>query len=785
MAQSGNRDLLVGVFAIQLGFIDATGFVDAARTWIQERDKPLVDVLVQKGWITGEDRNLINRLVDRHIEQTGSVEQSLDEMTKHLPPSSFVSEISFDELKKVLPESWLETVQRLETPPMDVPQPGPSDPTAERYRIVRDLARGGLGKVSVAHDNELDREVALKEIQRRHAGRRESRLRFLTEARITGSLEHPGVVPIYSMGNFSDGRPYYAMRLIKGKTLAARIKEERIVQLKGRAYEHAIRPLVNHLIDVCNTIAYAHSRAVLHRDIKPTNIMLGKYGETLVVDWGLAKANESAGSDPMQSETPLAELMESGSQPTEFGSVIGTPSYMSPEQANGWVDQIDTRSDIFSLGATLYHVLTGSAPYEGFSRDDIVDHARKWEFQALRELQPAVPRELNAICLKAMAKNRDDRYASAKDLAEDLEGWLAGEPVAASPEGPIRSTLRWTRRNQPALLSGLAMSLLGLVGMTLLYGKAERARLDEEKATRAQYASREVASKVIELFINQLADDALAQNAAMDSKRTEMLRTAHAALGQLVHGNPNDLFLNFEKANLAMRLGNILRNRAETEGSPALLREAQDILGSFEKVRENVERRLPTATRKEVIDWHALQIGCDYYAVLLELAIQNDKLGANAKIAAADQQRISNLCNRHRELTYRYLEELNQAAAGRIAYARSLNLEARWQSRLSNDASAQKWLQQSIETLNTLWNDEWQKQQPQWRDVLLIRIEAEIQLAECLLRESKPKEARAQYERCREFVAELAKISTAVRDADRFNEKIEEGIAATTDGETR
>ncbi|MFN7734090.1 MAG: serine/threonine-protein kinase [Pirellula sp.] len=776
MAQTGNRDLLVGIFAIQLGFIDATGFVAAARAWIHERGKPLVDVLVEKGWITEDDRNLLDRLVDRHIEQFGSVDQSLDEMTKHHPPSSFLTEISLEELKHVLPESWLDTIHRLETPPMDVPQPEPLDPTTERYRIVRDLARGGLGKVSVAHDDELDREVALKEIQRRHSGRRESQLRFLTEARITGSLEHPGVVPIYSLGNFSDGRPYYTMRLIKGKTLAARIKEERIAQLKGRAYEHAIRPLVNHLIDVCNTIAYAHSRAVLHRDIKPTNIMLGKYGETLVVDWGLAKANESAGSDPMQSETPLAELMESGSQATEFGSVIGTPSYMSPEQANGWVDQIDTRSDIFSLGATLYHILTGSAPYEGFSRDDIVDRARKWELQPLRSLQPAVPRELNAICLKAMAKNRDDRYASAKDLAEDLERWSAGEPVAALPEGPIRSTLRWTRRHQPALLSGLAMSLLGLVGMTFLYGKAERARLDEEKATQARYASREVASRVIELFINQLADDALAQDVAMDSKRTEMLRTAHAALGQLVHGNPDDLFLNFEKANLAMRLGNILRNRAASSGNPQLLHEAKDILDTFKQVQRNIDPLLLTAKPEEIREWHALQIGGDYYSALVEIEVLEDRLGPDAKIPDAAMESIAKITVHHRELCRRYLVETAEAFSGKIAYARSLNLEAKWQARLGNLASAQMWLQQSIETLESLWKDEWLQQQAEWRDVLLIRIEAEMLLAECLQKASKPKEALAQYKRCRAFVAELTKIPTAVRDASEFDKRISDGI---------
>src|SRR5205807_8575768 len=202
------------------------------------------------------------------------------------------------------------------------------------FRVLRPHAEGGLGRVSVALDEELPREVALKEIKERHADDVGSRARFLLEAQLTGALEHPCIVPVYGLGSYADGRPYYAMRLIKGDSLQQAIDRYHRAGGPGRGERLlALRELLGRFIDVCNAIEYAHSRAVLHRDLKPGNVMLGKYGETLVVDWGLAKALGRSAAPEQEGEAAFKPSSGSGSAPTQMGKAIGTPQFMSPEQA--------------------------------------------------------------------------------------------------------------------------------------------------------------------------------------------------------------------------------------------------------------------------------------------------------------------------------------------------------------------------------------------------------------------------------------------------------------------
>jgi serine/threonine protein kinase len=240
----------------------------------------------------------------------------------------------------------------------------PSSPGV-RFRILRPHAKGGLGQVYLAHDEELRREVALKEIQSQHADNKDSRSRFLLEAEITGGLEHPGIVPVYGLGQYADGRPYYAMRFIRGDSLQSAIKEFHKADSAGRDPGERtleLRKLLGRFVDVCQAMQYAHDRGVLHRDLKPGNIMLGKYGETLVVDWGLTKAvGKNDGSD----EPTLQPAAAGDSYETRPGSAIGTPAYMSPEQAAGKADILGPATDIYSLGATLYSLLTGKTAVEG------------------------------------------------------------------------------------------------------------------------------------------------------------------------------------------------------------------------------------------------------------------------------------------------------------------------------------------------------------------------------------------------------------------------------------
>ncbi len=397
--------------------------------------------------------------------------------------------------------------------------------TATRFRIVRAHAKGGLGEVFIARDQELQREVALKEIQDRHADNVESRARFVLEAEVTGGLEHPGVVPVYALGQYADGRPFYAMRFIRGESLKEAIERFHLadMQLRRDPGERALelRTLLSRFNVVCEAIAYAHVRGVIHRDLKPANVMLGKYGEVFVVDWGLAKPlgkiHEASvrtsvlGPVPVSGEETLADAptVPSGSPPrdpweeplmpssvlqagseTLAGSAMGTPQFMSPEQAEGRLDEIGPASDIYSLGATLYTLLTGKPAIQDRDVRLILMKVRKGDFPPPRKVNPLVPRPLEAICLKAMALNPNDRYRSAKALAEDIEHWMADEPVSAYSEGWSQRLARWARRHRTWVQAGVAallvVAVVSTVATVIVQGarRAERIARDREDAQR-------------------------------------------------------------------------------------------------------------------------------------------------------------------------------------------------------------------------------------------------------------------------------------------------------------
>jgi serine/threonine-protein kinase len=363
-----------------------------------------------------------------------------------------------------------------------------------RYRPLRFHAKGGLGEVFVAEDTELRREVALKRIREDKTGEAASCRRFLLEAEITGKLEHPGIVPVYGSGQDTTGQPCYAMRMIQGETLQDAIQHFHKADTKpGRlSGERSLefRGLLNRFVAVCNTIAYAHSRGVLHRDLKPANIMLGNYGETLVLDWGLARVFDRGAQDRAIDEEKLLPGPDTANgSGTETGLAMGTPAYMSPEQAAGRWQEVGPASDVYSLGATLYPLLTGKPAFA--DTVNVLARVQRGDFAAPRQLNPQVPAPLDAACRKAMSHAPADRYTSPRDLADDIEHWLADEPVTAYREGiPIRLG-RWARRHR-ALLSGVAALLVtavaalavGLVVVNQEKDRAETALVREGKAKR-------------------------------------------------------------------------------------------------------------------------------------------------------------------------------------------------------------------------------------------------------------------------------------------------------------
>ena len=375
---------------------------------------------------------------------------------------------------------------------------GTATSDGQRFRVLRPHARGGLGAVFVALDGELNREVALKQILDHHADDPTSRQRFLIEAEVTGRLEHPGIVPVYGLGTYADGRPYYAMRFIRGDSLTEAVgrfhADDSLNEQPGRRCLE-LRKLLRRFMDVCNAIDYAHSRGVLHRDIKPGNIIVGEHGETLVVDWGLAKTTGK--SEPDAVERTLVPSSASGSAETLPGSALGTPAYMSPEQARGDLEQLGPCSDVYSLGATLYCLLTGKPPQVGNDISEVLRKAQRAEFTPPRQIDPAIDKALEAVCLKAMALKPEDRYASSRALAEDVERWMADEPVSAWAEPWMQKLLRWLNRHRTGVTGPAAAVLAGLVGLSAVLAVQTRANAQlSELATSAwAYCYRRRASR--------------------------------------------------------------------------------------------------------------------------------------------------------------------------------------------------------------------------------------------------------------------------------------------------
>jgi WD40 repeat protein/serine/threonine protein kinase len=448
-------------------------------------DKPLGQILLEQRALAPKRLALLESLVEEHLDEHGrDPEKSLAAVGAAGMARARLDQIADPDVQSSLARVLGESPSSGDTAPEGTVVYQPAKPSGTRFVILRPHAKGGLGEVFVALDEELNREVALKAIQERNASDAVSRARFVQEAEVTGRLEHPGIVPVYGYGEYPGGRPYYAMRFIKGDSFKQAIQRFHDTQRAAdgpRAL--ALRKLLGAFLAVCQAIHYAHSRGILHRDLKPDNIMLGKFGETLVVDWGLAKpldqpASAADATERSLGEGPLRPSSGSGSVETQAGVAVGTPGYMSPEQVTGRHDLMGPASDVYGLGATLYCLLTGQAPFAGGEVAEVLQRVQRGEFPPPRAVDATIAAPLEAICLKAMALAPQARYASAQDLAEDLEHWLADEPVQAYPE-PRRARLaRWGRRHKPLVAGAAALLLTAVVALSLglvLLGRANTA----------------------------------------------------------------------------------------------------------------------------------------------------------------------------------------------------------------------------------------------------------------------------------------------------------------------
>ena len=434
-----NSDLLFGVLAVQLGFASPQQVMACAAAWSTDRRRTLPERLEDEGTISTEKRCLIEKVVAESITaHEGDARKTLanlgGEQAVYRSFGGSIQELVIAD-RELLPEEGRSNRFEGDTN-VTFKHPGRytfrnvQDIEIEKGTDSSEISRGAFGKILIAMDKHLGREVALKELLPEHAsgsspssptGRSSSHLaRFLREARVTAQLEHPNIVPIYELGRRADGTLYYSMKYIRGKTTLAKALGE-CETLQDRL------KLLNHFIDICQAIGYAHSRGVIHRDIKPENVMVGEFGETLVIDWGLAKVKDQEDIRNRDIEKGMKLIKDAAAGKTVDGQAIGTAFYMSPEQAEGKIDQIDEQSDIWGLGAVLFEILTGRTPFTGVNIFEVIGKVMRDEVQPPISIDRNIPIDLSLVCQKCLAREKEERYRSTQEIIEALDVFRQSE----------------------------------------------------------------------------------------------------------------------------------------------------------------------------------------------------------------------------------------------------------------------------------------------------------------------------------------------------------------------
>jgi eukaryotic-like serine/threonine-protein kinase len=502
-----DRQLLFGVLALQADLLSMAQFAEACSAWAANKESTLSSILVTRGWMTTEDVKLVERLLEKKLaKHAGNIQAT---MALEVPSAVRQEVVNILDADVAATLNWQEKQHERGVLLSTSGVPGSRD----RYSTTRLHASGGLGRVWLARDTGMDRDVALKELLPERTGLNQAMDRFLREARITGQLEHPGIVPVYEL--VSDGTsPFYTMRFIRGRTLGEAIADYHRRKQAGSAGVIELRELLQAFVLLCQAVAYAHSRRVIHRDLKPANIVLGDFGEVILLDWGIAKVigePEIEDTDTTRMATPPVKNPD-GTDATLAGTILGTPHYMAPEQASGAVQRITEQTDIYGLGVILYEILGGRVPFQEKTLPKLLEQVIHETPPRLRDHDRNIPASIEAVCLKCLRKSQNERYTSAKALADEVNRFLADEPVSAYSD-PIQVRFgRWAKRNRTLVGSLTTLLLVAipvlLVSLLLVTSAADRerdARSKEQAARQEAEQNFERAVRAAELVSNELA----------------------------------------------------------------------------------------------------------------------------------------------------------------------------------------------------------------------------------------------------------------------------------------
>lgn len=509
-----------------------------------------------------------------------------------------------------------------------------------RYEEKEEIGRGGCGVVLRAYDRLMQRDVVIKRVLGNSGNTKETVARFLNEARITGRLEHPGIVPVHEIGQGDlDGIPYYVMKWLHGVTLKEVINDYHATKIASEK-QRKFHELLNRFRQVCQTLAYAHEHNVIHRDLKPANIMVGSFGETIVLDWGLAKdlgkhpreLQQESVDGPTNEQTlgislqPSDEKYDSKRSArsrsasnnrdglTQIGAVMGTAAYMSPEQARGESDRVDSRSDVFSLGVILYEILAGVSPFRSNSVQTTLKLVAIADFKRPRKLNRHVPLALDAICNRAMHLAPEDRYQDAKLLADDIESYLSGHAVTAYREPWWGKVDRVAGKHHTlvrsafvALFAIAMLSILGAAKIDFARRAETKARLHAEQETREKEFAHQreriahsrsltqlqAARKSVDAWLIDLSGD-LQFYPGLAPLRKELLEKAqqyYQANAEATNDSPTDAL---ESARCSLRLGDIARLSGKIVEARSRYATAEELLARLQTEGELPEPTIST-----------------------------------------------------------------------------------------------------------------------------------------------------------------------------------------------